>query len=1132
MRTPDRFVPVRAGIVNLYEYDDQVFELADGRLLLRGHNTSGKTKALELVFPFALDGDISPHRLDPFAKSAKEMKWNLVGCVDHEQRIGYVWLEFARLGPQGLEYVTGAVGMKANRGSEGVQRWYFLLRGRRIGHDLLLRRGAYPLTRRELVEELGDDDDLADSARDYRRLLNDEVFGFASLEQYETMLTLLRELRRPHLSKELKPADVATLLTGALPEVDHELMRRVGEGLEQLDDLEAALATAETVRDRVEQFLRSSYRSYARAAVADRGERLRAAVREHGKASEAKRAAEEALATVRADAARLAEQLEAAKAELDAADGERLALLQSAEWASVAEIEQLGRAARHARATAEQVRERAADAGARVAGAEDDVRAAAATAEADRDALAETLEALAADARGAGFELRHAALVDGLSPAIADLLRDEATALAAALAEHERLLERSAAALERFEQARGECDVAHSALRAAGDALAATEATLAAAREALHEEIEGWAAELVELRLDEATITRTLELEDDAPWRDALTAARDALVAERARLETELERLAEKRAALADERAAVAAERDADPPRPHTRPGRGALEGAPLWRHVDFAPSLEPAARAGIEAALEGAGLLDAWVTPDGAVRRAETLDVLLDAGSPPVVGRSLAEALVAETDMVRRILAAVALVDGGAELAGRACAVSADGRFRLGPAEGRYAKEEPEYIGAGARAARRARRLAELDAAVAELATETAAVEGASGTVGDRLALLAEEAERFPSLEPIAAARRELALAHDRESAARAALSERERDAAAAAGRRDQSVAAAAEHARSHRLPDALDVPAARERTLAAHRYLSGLAGAVRASARSGESTARQAEVEQRLGAARGAAAELAAAQELAGGEARRLEAEHAARESALGQTAAEVRARMAAVEERVERWRADRERLETARTEAAVAGERCAGELAAAVGALERAGAERDAALDCFRRLEQSDLFVLALDDQAPPDRSEAQHVDAHAGARGAARDPAGEAHHPVVARVARKPGAAALRGARPRPRAARGHGGRAGERPRRAPRRPRPARGLARDAGGDPPEPRRRDPRTGAGAVGRAAAGVRRRAPRRDRRAPAEPDRAGRRPRRRHERDTRAVRDRLGPDGAARMGAPRGG
>src|SRR6266542_4960271 len=177
MRTPDRFVLARAGIVNLYEYDDQVFELADGRLLLRGHNTSGKTKALELLLPFCLDGDINPRKLDPFAKSAKEMKWNLVGCVESEQRIGYVWLEFSRLGAHGLEHVTAGIGMKANRGRDGVQRWYFLLGGRRVGHDLALRRGDYPLTRRELVELLTDEDELLASPSEYRRRLNELVYG-------------------------------------------------------------------------------------------------------------------------------------------------------------------------------------------------------------------------------------------------------------------------------------------------------------------------------------------------------------------------------------------------------------------------------------------------------------------------------------------------------------------------------------------------------------------------------------------------------------------------------------------------------------------------------------------------------------------------------------------------------------------------------------------------------------------------------------------------------------------------------------------------------------------------------------------------------------------------------------------
>ena len=496
---------------------------------------------------------------------------------------------------------------------------------------------------------------------------------------------------------------MATLLTGALPEVDHELMRRVGEGLEQLDDLEAALATAETVRDRVEQFLRSSYRSYARAAVADRGERLRAAVREHGKASEAKRAAEEALATVRADAAQLAEQLEAAKAELDAADGERLALLQSAEWASVAEIEQLGRAARHARATAEQVRERAADAGARVAGAEDDVRAAAATAEADRDALAETLEALAADARGADSSCATRRSWTGSR-------RPSPTC---SVTRPRRSLPRSPST--------SACSSGPRPRWSASSRRAASATLRTAAC--------GGRRCIGRHRGDTRRRSRGPARGDRGLGRGARRAparrGHDHPHA-RARGRRALARRANRRAGRPGRRARPPRERSwsgsrrsvrrsrtsgpqSPPSATRTRRARTPVPAGARSRarrsggSVDFAPSLEPAARAGIEAALEGAGLLDAWVTPDGAVRRAETLDVLLDAGSPPVVGRSLAEALVAETDRVRRILAAVALVDGGASSPARACAVSADGRFRLGPAEGRLREE-------GARVHRRRR--------------------------------------------------------------------------------------------------------------------------------------------------------------------------------------------------------------------------------------------------------------------------------------------------------------------------------------------------------------------------------------------------------------------------------------
>ena len=51
---------------------NQTFDFAGGRLLLRGHNTSGKTKALELLLPFCLDGDIHPTQARPVRVGSKE----------------------------------------------------------------------------------------------------------------------------------------------------------------------------------------------------------------------------------------------------------------------------------------------------------------------------------------------------------------------------------------------------------------------------------------------------------------------------------------------------------------------------------------------------------------------------------------------------------------------------------------------------------------------------------------------------------------------------------------------------------------------------------------------------------------------------------------------------------------------------------------------------------------------------------------------------------------------------------------------------------------------------------------------------------------------------------------------------
>src|ERR687888_1723893 len=147
-----RYRPTRAGVINLWDYRDEEFVFADGRLVLRGPNGSGKTKALEVLFPFVLDGRIEPRRLNPFASEDRTMRSNLL-YRGQQASYGYVWMEFGS--PAGA--VTVGIGLQASRHSDKVKRWYFVVDGR-VGVDFsLLTPDERPLTRKQLIAEVGVD---------------------------------------------------------------------------------------------------------------------------------------------------------------------------------------------------------------------------------------------------------------------------------------------------------------------------------------------------------------------------------------------------------------------------------------------------------------------------------------------------------------------------------------------------------------------------------------------------------------------------------------------------------------------------------------------------------------------------------------------------------------------------------------------------------------------------------------------------------------------------------------------------------------------------------------------------------------------------------------------------------------
>ncbi|MGO9901201.1 MAG: TIGR02680 family protein [Solirubrobacteraceae bacterium] len=985
----NRWRPRRAGIINLYEYANQAFDFAGGRLLLRGHNTSGKTKALELLLPFCLDGDIRPTKLDPFASGAKDMKWNLVGCIDREQRDGYVWLEFERIDEGGASRrLTAGIGMHASRALPKVTRWYFVVRDRSVGGDLQLLRGGNPIGKAELAAALGDDGEVLDSPRDYRARLSDVLFGFGGEEQYQTMLRLMLDLRRPHLSKTLDPDGVAEQLSAGLPEIDDDLMRRLAGGLEQLETLERGLARLRDVRERVRRFHQRTYSAYVRAVVRERADELRRAQTTVESAAEQLRATRSTLESERGSAVRASAERDAAEAAVERLSAEERALTSSAAWSSVAEVEALRGQAASQRNAATAAREYA-DGTAASAGALEAELITARAAAADQQVQAESdlADALAL-AQRAGLAKRAGSLAaqlrDGtVAPEMwRGLLRDLASDWRDVLHRHRELLSAARRATAAAERARGAEREAADRVEQLAGRHADCEEQLKRALAAFTLAITSWREALTELSVDDDALAAALELghagRAPAPgFAPCVERARTAFADERSALLSARTLAADGLASTEKEIQRLIAEHDDGPLAPAwARSERAGRAGAPLWRLVDFAAHVTDGQRTALEAALEAAGLLDAWVTPSGGIEDPSLAEVLL-ADGPAASGETLAAALAPVAGqpvgepVVARLLRRVGL---GERTAGPW--IDLDGRFALGPLSGRGAKAQAEHIGAAAREARRARRIAELRARAVELEAQIATHDAGLAAVQRRRATLDSEIAALPRADEVTASVDALRVASLMLAEAARVHEQAIAAARAAADAELEADGARREHAGSHGLPAGIDEHAL-DRLREASAELAGMVGAV---ARAWALAARQADGAAALAAKLSQTQALAADQDRRArderAEADRLTAEHTAREQALGATGEEVRRRHAAV---VSELRASRNLHRHAGDEAQAALVAAAAldrDAAAHSAEHELARTRREDCSRAFAQLALAGILQLALGDAAPED------------------------------------------------------------------------------------------------------------------------------------------------------------
>jgi uncharacterized protein (TIGR02680 family) len=783
-----RWQPMRIGLVELFHYDSEEFWFHDGHLLLRGNNGTGKSKVLSLTLPFLFDASLKSSRIEPDGDPGKRMAWNLL-LGKHERRTGYAWIEFGRLDADGKpHYLTLGCGLAAVAARTQVDSWFFVTEQQRIGRDLwLINPQRAVLGKDRLGLALGEHGRVFETAGAYRRAVDERLFHLGEV-RYGALMDTLIQLRQPQLSKKPNEDNLSNALTEALPPLPDDLLTDVADAMSQLEEYSVQLNELLALAKAIGGF-NGLYQRYAQVNARRQAAVLRTAQTGFDKASrelnEARRGLEQAAAE-EGEGRRRLEDIDTRLARDRAALDEMQAdpLMQDAN-----RLGQLERQAQDGRADVQAAQARLREAVTRHARdaallAEAEARAGAAC-----ERLARAHAALAQHADNASLHARDgwrdaAPFADAATLAVQperDYAQLQQGLRRLALQRRsdiavvgERLRQEAAAAQRRVDAQRARDDRADDLTDAATRA-AEADAGVATAGTALVGAWQDHVAALRELALADTPALLdalgdwSVTLDGDNPAQRALEDAQQVanlrLFGQEAEGRRQQAMLAERLTMLEAERAQLVLGVDQVPPAPHTRmqdartPQRA---GAPLWRLIEFRSgrAWRTGQQAGLEAALEASGILDAWVAPDGGIELAGAglSDTFLS--TRHAQEHSLADWIVPAADgpvdaeCMHGLLRSIACADDAQDDA--EAWVAADGRFRIGPVGGRWTKPAAEYIGAASRAEARRVRLAQIVDELAALQGETGDVDAMLARLAERRADAAREWREAPSDAPV----------------------------------------------------------------------------------------------------------------------------------------------------------------------------------------------------------------------------------------------------------------------------------------------------------------------------------------------------------------------------------------
>ncbi len=670
----DRWQPLRAGVVGLWEFEVAEYWFARGWAQLTGRNETGKSSLMALTTLIPWLGSTATGNIDTLGEHGKQFRYYVEPTTNDGDRRdadsavnrGWLWVEYGRVVNGAHEYVTTAMFAEARRAASQITPRWCTARGARVRDGLELVTDGFVASAKELEGVPGFEPHR--TAGDYRRWCADILLG-TDTDRLDAVGKLLRVTRTPKLGERLNIGFVSAKMREALPELERAEIDALATGWDQLDAVRADADAAREAASAVGVFLRRGWRPWAHARLRSSADKAASARSAFDAVTRTERAAKETLAQVESVAADNARELSAALAGHDAESTALEELQASARYTDAA-----GRLYRleAARRDASQAHEAVGTAHERLAGEArlaladaDAARAAEAEVEPTRHRRDEAESAVLAHLESAGLSghadaaKRHD--LDRLDQAVRQrrAALDEADSRLAAFAKADQIAElRESEATEAEKRSRGAREQAEAALAEAERAhehLGRTVAAWASGIDPAPENsvVDAWIAGLpgttpgVQAALDAAIRRDWYEpVSRQIAARVAASTHRRDLAADAVRgIESEIE--------------ALETAPDLDYPAPfgwarRPRPAPGP-QGAPLWwllnptsdhsgghpnnghsgDHPNNGHSGESLAR--IEAALTAMGLLDAWVTPDGVyLPERDGTDVLLDLRATP----------------------------------------------------------------------------------------------------------------------------------------------------------------------------------------------------------------------------------------------------------------------------------------------------------------------------------------------------------------------------------------------------------------------------------------------------------------------------------------------------------------